>query len=286
MYVIFVSSRGSGRQGGDRQQVRPGDTINITVPCDLVMGLLSQGAILQMQIGPVPLRPELARPTSRPDDSGRSSRPDSARSLYSTSRPDSGRSLRPSRPARPASRCPNMNNERPISPFTDWSPLGEMPTRLDVDETEIISINEIESDSDYVPHSPLYEPGSPRPEPIEDHPADKAPEGSQTECSRDNEISARRELSRDNEISAKREPSRDNDIPNNLNSDRGEPSRGSRTIFSNIFTDSREGLQIASLQGLELQEEEGASLFNELPPSLGVLDKGNTSWEDLGPCEL
>ena len=55
MYVIFVSSRGRGRQGGDRQQVRPGDTINITVPCDLVMGLLSQGDIQQMQIWPVPL---------------------------------------------------------------------------------------------------------------------------------------------------------------------------------------------------------------------------------------
>ena len=229
MYVIFVSSRGRGRQGSDRQQVRPGDTINITVPCDLVMGLLSQGAMLQMQMGPVPLRPELARPTSRLDDSGRSSRPVSARSLHSTSRQDSGRSPKPTRPARPASRHPIMDNERSISPFTDWSSLEEMPTRLDVDETEIMSINEIESDSDYVPHSPLYEPGSPRPEPIEDHPVEKAPEGSQTE------------LSSDNEVSARREPSKDNDIPNNLNSDRGKPSRGSRTIFSNIFTDSREG---------------------------------------------
>ena len=81
MNVIFVSSRGRGSlgQGVNRQQNRTGDTINITVPCDLLMGLLSQGAILQMQIGPLPLRPELPRPTSRPD-SGRSSRPDSARS--------------------------------------------------------------------------------------------------------------------------------------------------------------------------------------------------------------
>ena len=241
MYVIFVSSRGRGIQGGDRQQVRPGDTINITVPCDLVMGLLSQEAILQMQMGPVPLKPELARPTSKPDDSGRSCRPDSARPLYPTSRPDSGRSPRPTRPARPAIRWPNMDNQRSISPFTDWSSLGEMPTRLDVDETEIMSINEIDSDCDYVPRSPLYEPGSPMPEPIEDHPVEEASEGPQTEHSTDNEISARRELSRDIDISARREPSRDNDIPNNLNSDRGEPSRGSRTVFHNIFTVSRDG---------------------------------------------
>ena len=85
-----------------------------------------------------------------------------------------------------------------------------MPTGLDVDETEIMSINEIESDSNYEPHSPLYEPGSPRPEPIEDHPVEEAPEGPQTEHSTDNEISARRE------------PSGDNEIPNNLNSARGD----------------------------------------------------------------
>ena len=56
----IISSRGRGRlgQGVNRQQNSTGDTVNITVPCDLVMGLLSQGAILQMQIGPVPLRPD------------------------------------------------------------------------------------------------------------------------------------------------------------------------------------------------------------------------------------
>ena len=271
MYVIFVSSRGRGRQGGERQQVRPGDTINITVPCDLIMGLLFQGAILQMQMGPVPLRPELARPTSRPDDSGRSSRPDSARSLHSTSRPDSGRSPRPTRPARPASRCPNMDNERPISSFTDWSSLGEMPRRLDVDETEIMSINEIESDNGNVPHSPLYKPGSPRPEPIEDHPVEEAPEGSQTEHFRDNEISARRE------------PSRDNDIPNNLYFNRGEPSRGSRTVFSNIFTDCREGASNTfSVRPRTPGGGRGIPVQCAIP-FLGVLGKRDISWEELGP---
>ena len=41
MYIIFISSRGRGRHGGDRQHIRPEDTINITVPCDPVMELLS-----------------------------------------------------------------------------------------------------------------------------------------------------------------------------------------------------------------------------------------------------
>ena len=154
MNVIFISSRGRGTlgQGVNRQQNRTGDTVNITVPCDLILGLLSQWAILQMQIGPMPLRPELAKPTSRAD-SGRSSRPDSARSLRTTSRPDSGRSPRTTRPARPTGRHPNMDKERPISPFTDWSLLEEISTRLDleVEEAEVISINS-NNDNDYVPH--------------------------------------------------------------------------------------------------------------------------------------
>ena len=46
MNVIFVSSRGRGRLG---QQNGPGgDKVNISVPCDLVIGLLSQGVIPQM----------------------------------------------------------------------------------------------------------------------------------------------------------------------------------------------------------------------------------------------
>ena len=41
-----------------------------------------------------------------------------------------------------------------------------------------------------------------------------------------------------------------------------------------------------SLSDPELPEEEGASLFNQLLLSLGVLDKGDISWEELGLCEL
>ena len=195
MNVIFISSRGRGRQGVNTQQKRTEDSVNITVPSNLFLGLLSQGPILQMQIGPVPLRPELARPTSRPD-SGRSSRPDSARSLQ------------PTRPARPASRHPNMDNERPISPFTDWSSLGEIPTRLnlEVEEAEVISINS-NSDNDYVQCSPIYEPGSPRP----DHPIEEAPESPQPEPSR-------KDSAPYIPTSARRAPSRDNGAPNIPNS--------------------------------------------------------------------
>ena len=108
MNVIFVSSRGRGRQGQYANRI--GDTVHITVPNDLILRLLPEGAILQLQIGPVPyIRQDSARPTSRAD-SGRSSRP--------ASRPDSGR---------PTSRQPNPARDRPISPFTDWSSFGEMP---------------------------------------------------------------------------------------------------------------------------------------------------------------
>ena len=160
MNVIFVSSRGRGRQGYG-QQNRTGDTINITVPSDLVLRLLSQGTILQMQIGPVPLRPDLASPAPRPD-SARTSRP--------ASRPASGRSPRP---ARPASSHPNQDNLRPISPYTDWSSLGEA-------EAEVISINSGDSDNDYVPHSPMYESDSPGSEPVEE-PEDPRPGPSREE---------------------------------------------------------------------------------------------------------
>ena len=47
-----------------------------------------------------------------------------------------------------------------------------MPTRLDLEEEEVISIS---SNSDYVPPEPVYEPGSPRPEPIEETPEDTRP---------------------------------------------------------------------------------------------------------------
>ena len=157
MNVIFVSSRARGRQ--EQQVNRVGNTVNITVPSDLVSRLLLEGAILQLQIGPVPyIRQDYARPTSR-QNSGRSPRPyirqDYARP---TSRQNSGRS------PRPTSRL-NSDRDRPISPFTDWSSIGELPTRLDLEEEEVIAIDDSDNDSDYVPPESMYEPDSPRPEP-------------------------------------------------------------------------------------------------------------------------
>ena len=183
MNVIFVSSRGRGRSG---QQNRPeGDTVNVSVPCDLVMGLLSQGAILQMQIGPVPLRPDLARPAPRPD------------SARTNPIPDSGRSqTRITRPTRPASRCSNQD-VRPISPYTDWFSLA------DEAEADVISIYSDNSDNNYVPHSPVYEPDSPGPNPVEE--------------------------------SEDWDPMSDNLVEVAPEGPHSEPSR---TVFSNIFTDS------------------------------------------------
>ena len=68
--VIFVSSRGKGRQ--EHQVHKAGTTVNITVPSDLVLRLLPEGAILQVQIAPVPYtRQDSAWPLSKPI-SGRS----------------------------------------------------------------------------------------------------------------------------------------------------------------------------------------------------------------------
>ena len=180
MNVIFVSSRGRGRQEYG-QQNRTGDTINITVPSDLVLRLLPQGAILQMQIGPVPLRPDLARPSSRPD---------------------SGRS---------PSKHPNLDNVRPISPYTDCSSLGE---------AEVILINSGDSDNDYVPHSPMYEPDSPGPEPMEE-PEDPRPGPSREEGapnvfthSRDREPSREEGATNIFTNNRDREPSREVGAPN------------------------------------------------------------------------
>ena len=165
------------------EQNRTGwDTLHISVPCELVMGLLAQGTILQMQISPVPLRPDLARPTpmpdsanTRPDTADPNTRPDVANT---SPRPDSGRpqaSL--NRPEKPASRCPPT---RLISPYTDWSSLS--------DQADVISIHSDNSDNNYVPRSPAYEPDSPGPvEESEDWdptPVEEAPEGQHAEPSR------------------------------------------------------------------------------------------------------
>ena len=64
MKLSFISSR--RRQGQeDREETMPG-TVQISVPSELVMRLLARGAILQVQIGPVPIRPIL-RPASSPE---------------------------------------------------------------------------------------------------------------------------------------------------------------------------------------------------------------------------
>ena len=66
MNIIFVSSRNRGT-GQEREQENRPRTVQISVPSELVMDLLAQGAILQVQIVPVPLRADLARPAPRPE---------------------------------------------------------------------------------------------------------------------------------------------------------------------------------------------------------------------------
>ena len=184
MNVIFVSSRNRGTEQDREQENR---TVQISVPCELVMGLLAQGAILQMQIGPVPLRPDLARPAPRPDAAN--TRPDAAntrpdavntRPDASNTRPNAANAnIRPdvantnpkpisgrsevdlTRPERPASRHPPV---RPISPYTDWSSLSDQAEA----EADVISIHSDDSDNNYIPRSPAYEPNSPGPNPVQE----------------------------------------------------------------------------------------------------------------------
>ena len=153
MKLSFISSR--RRQGQeDREEIMPG-TVKISVPSELVMSFLARGAILQVQIGPVPIRPVL-RPASSPE------RPEPA-----PMRPNApGEDLRPNpagrtnidtpRPERPVSRCPPARpvSRPPVDPFTDWSSQSD---------NEVISIPSSDEDDDYVPRSPLYEPNSPEP---------------------------------------------------------------------------------------------------------------------------
>ena len=60
MKFPFMSSR-RNRERHDREENTP-RTVQISVPSELVMDLLAKGAILQVQIGPAPLRPNLTRP--------------------------------------------------------------------------------------------------------------------------------------------------------------------------------------------------------------------------------
>ena len=80
-----------------------------------------------------------------------------------------------------------------------------MPTWLDLEETEVISIDSA-SDNDYVPPEPMYEPGSPRPEPVEEAPEDTRP--SKEERAPD--------IFTDSARSRERQPSREDGAPNNF----------------------------------------------------------------------
>ena len=147
MNVIFVSSRNRGSEQEREQENRP-RTIQISVPSKLVMDLLAQGAILQVKIGPVPLRPDLARPVPRPHATNDSARPETqSNSRPNPRRPETGLT----RPERPVSRCPPA---RPVSPYSDWSSLSD---------NDVISTHSDGSDANYVPRSPVYEPDSPGP---------------------------------------------------------------------------------------------------------------------------
>ena len=156
--MIFVSSR-TIRPEQDNRENRTSNSIQISVPCELVMDLLSQGAILQLQMGPVPLRPDLARPGPRPErPEATNPRPEAEMSNIrpnvadDSSRPNpNGRSENDvPRPERPMSRCPPI---RPVLSFIDWSSLSH--------NAEVISVPS--EDDDYVPRSPEYEPDSPGP---------------------------------------------------------------------------------------------------------------------------
>ena len=139
------------------------------MPCELVMDLWSQGAILQLQMGPVPLRPDLARPgprpfrpdpiNARPEAEASNTRPTAT---DDNPRPNpAGRSeIDPPMPERPPSRCPAVRPVRPVSPFTDWSSLSD---------NDVISVSS-EDEDDYVARSPEYIPNSPGPE---DHTEDQ-----------------------------------------------------------------------------------------------------------------
>ena len=92
-----------------------------------------------------------------------------------------------------------------------------MPTRLDLEEAEVISIDS-ERDNDYMPPEPMHDPGSPRPDPLEEAPANPRPG-----------------------------PSREEEAPNIPDSIRSRESEPSREEGApNIFTDSTRGRERAS----------------------------------------
>ena len=161
MYVTMKLHFVSSREGQDEENQNRPRTIQISVPCELVMDLLSQGAILQLQIGPVPLRPNLTRP-ERPESTNPRPEAETVNIRPNTDehpRPNvaGGSGIDPPRPERLPSRCPAVRTVkavRPVSPFTDWSALSD---------NEVISVSS-EDEDDYVPRSPEYIPNSPGPE--------------------------------------------------------------------------------------------------------------------------
>ena len=124
------------------------------------MDFLSQRAILQLQMGHLPLRPHLTRP-ERPG--ANNPRPDPRETVnirpntdeHCRPTPSGGSDIDPPRPERPPSRHPaarTVRTVRPIravSPFTDWSSLSE--------NNDVISVSSDEEDND-VPRSPEYIP--------------------------------------------------------------------------------------------------------------------------------
>ena len=161
--MLFVSSRRNRGTREEREENRP-RTVQISVPSELAMDLLAKGAILQVQICPVPLRLDLARPAPKPErPESTNQRPDAETANIrpnvadDSSRPnlsDSGRSETDvTRPERPMSRCSPI---RPVSPFTDWSSLSD-------NDDKVISVHSDGSEANYVPRSPAYEPESPGP---------------------------------------------------------------------------------------------------------------------------
>ena len=43
---------------------------------------------------------------------------------------------------------PDSARSRPISPYTNWSSIGEIPTRLDLEEEEVIEMDDDDDDDD------------------------------------------------------------------------------------------------------------------------------------------
>ena len=111
MYVTMKLPFVSSREGQDGESQNQNRTIQISVPCKLVMDLLSQGAILQLQMDPLPLRPNLARPEGPGANNPRPVPRETVNIRPNTDKhckpnPSGGSDADPPRPERPRSRHP------------------------------------------------------------------------------------------------------------------------------------------------------------------------------------